>query len=332
MTEGISIWFWVGFNVFVLAMLALDLGVFHRKAHEVRFKEAIAWSVFWIALAFVFNGILFFQWDRIQPNSAYTNGEAAMAFLTGYLIEKSLSVDNLFVILLIFSYFAVPSLYQHKVLFWGILGALLFRAVFIFAGVALINQFAWMVIVFGLFLIATGIKMAFQKDKKLEPDKNPVLRLFKRFVPVTPEYHGGKFFTRIDKRVWATPLFVALLFVELTDIVFAVDSIPAILAVTREPFLVYTANVFAILGLRSLYFALAGIMGMFHHLHYGLSLILVFVGGKMLYTHFTGEKVDTALSLGVIAGTITLSIVASLLWPKKEAATLPSVAQSGGAA
>ena len=332
MTEGISIWFWVGFNVFVLAMLALDLGVFHRKAHEVRFKEAIAWSVFWIALAFVFNGILFFQWDRIQPNSAYTNGEAAMAFLTGYLIEKSLSVDNLFVILLIFSYFAVPSLYQHKVLFWGILGALLFRAVFIFAGVALINQFAWMVIVFGLFLIATGIKMAFQKDKKLEPDKNPVLRLFKRFVPVTHEYHGGKFFTRIDKRVWATPLFVALLFVELTDIVFAVDSIPAILAVTREPFLVYTANVFAILGLRSLYFALAGIMGMFHHLHYGLSLILVFVGGKMLYTHFTGEKVDTALSLGVIAGTITLSIVASLLWPKKEAATLPSVAQSGGAA
>ena len=319
MTEGISIWFWVGFNVFVLAMLALDLGVFHRKAHEVRFKEAIGWSLFWIALALVFNGLLWLFWHRMQPNSPYTNGEAALSFLTGYLIEKSLSVDNLFVILLIFSYFAVPALYQHKVLFWGILGALVLRAVFIFAGVALIERFSWMVLVFGGFLILTGIKMAFQKDKKLEPDKNPVLRLFKRFVPVTAEYHGGKFFTRIDGRVWATPLFVALLFVEMTDIVFAVDSIPAILAVTREPFLVYTANVFAILGLRSLYFALAGIMKMFHYLHYGLSVILVFVGGKMLYTHLTGDKVDTTLSLGVIAGTMALSVMASLLWPKKDA-------------
>ena len=319
MNDGISIWFWVGFNLFVLGMLALDLGVFHRKSHEVRFKEAIGWSAFWISLAFVFNGLLFFFWDRIQPNSAYTNGEAAVAFLTGYLIEKSLSVDNLFVILLIFSYFAVPAVYQHKVLFWGILGALVFRAFFIFAGVALITRFSWMVIVFGLFLILTGLKMAFQKDKKLEPDKNPVLRIFKRFVPVTAEFHGSKFFTRIDNRLWATPLFVALLFVELTDIVFAVDSIPAILAVTREPFLVYTANVFAILGLRSLYFALAGIMKLFHHLHYGLSAILVFVGGKMLYTHFTGDKVNTALSLGVIAGTMALSVLASLRWPKPDA-------------
>ncbi len=326
MTDNISIWFWIGFNAFVLAMLALDLGVFHRKSHEVKFKEAIGWSVFWIALAGIFNVGIYLYWNSIAPNSSYTNSEAALAFLTGYLIEKSLSVDNLFVILLIFSYFAVPSLYQHKVLFWGILGALFFRAFFIFAGVALINRFSWMVIVFGGFLILTGIKMAFQKDKKLEPEKNPVLRLFKQFVPVTPEYHGGKFFTRIDNRVWATPLFVALLFVELTDIVFAVDSIPAIIAVTREPFLVYTANVFAILGLRSLYFALAGIMKMFHYLHYGLSVILVFVGGKMLYTHFTGDKLPTSISLGVIAGTIAASIIASLLWPKKEAAVLPDPA------
>jgi tellurite resistance protein TerC len=318
-TEGISIWFWVGFNAFVLAMLALDLGVFHRKAHEVKFKEAAGWSAFWIALAFVFNGLLLWQWHNVQPGSAYTNSEAALSFLTGYLIEKSLSVDNLFVILLIFGYFAVPAVHQHRVLFWGILGALVFRAVFIFAGVALITKFAWIVIVFGGFLILTGLKMAFQKDKKLEPEKNPLLRLFKRFVPVTSEYHGGKFFTRVpgDRRLWATPLFVALLLVEMTDVVFAVDSIPAILAVTREPFLVYTANVFAILGLRSLYFALAGIMQMFHYLHYGLSVILVFVGGKMLYTHFTGDKVNTALSLGVIAGTMALSVIASLLWPKK---------------
>lgn len=317
MTENISIWFWIGFNLFVLLMLALDLGVFHRKAHEVTFREAIGWSAFWIALALVFNVGVFLFWESIAPGSAYDNGEAAMAFLTGYLIEKSLSMDNLFVILLIFSYFAVPSLYQHKVLFWGILGALLLRAAFIFAGVALIHRFAWMVVVFGLFLIFTGIRMAFEKDKKLEPDKNPMLRLFKRFVPVTSDYHGGSFFTRIEGRRWATPLFVALLMVEMTDVVFAVDSIPAILAVTQEPFLVYTANVFAILGLRSLYFALAGIMRLFHHLHYGLSAILVFVGGKMLYTHFTGEKFPTVLSLGFIAATLALSIIASLLWPGK---------------
>jgi tellurite resistance protein TerC len=314
-TDTIPLGFWLGFNAFVLAMLALDLGVFHRKSHEIKFREALSWSAFWIALALVFNAGIYLFWDRVAPGSGYTRGEAGLAFLTGYLIEKSLSVDNLFVILLIFSYFAVPALYQHKVLFWGILGALVFRAAFIFAGVALIERFAWMVLVFGGFLILTGVKMAFEKDKKIEPDKNPVLRLFKRAVPVTPGYHGGKFFTRLDGRVWATPLFVALLFVEMTDIVFAVDSIPAILAVTREPFLVYTANVFAILGLRSLYFALAGIMKLFHHLHYGLSAILVFVGGKMLYTHFTGDKVDTALSLGVIAATLTLSIVASLRWP-----------------
>lgn len=317
--DNVGATFWILFNGLVLGLLALDLGVFHKNAHEVKFKEAIGWSVFWIALALLFNTALYYFWDSIAPGSAYSNKDAALAFFTGYLIEKSLSIDNLFVIMLIFSYFAVPSLYQHRVLFWGIIGALIFRAIFIFAGVALIEKFAWMAVVFGGFLILTGLKMAFQKNTKIEPDKNPVVALFRRFVPVTKEFHGGKFFTRIegDKRLWATPLFVALLMVEVTDIIFAVDSIPAILAVTREPFLVFTANVFAILGLRSLYFALAGFLTKFYYLHYGLAAILVFVGGKMLYTHFVGDKFPTEWSLGVIAGILTVSVVASLLRKEK---------------
>ena len=312
--DNVGTVFWILFYALIFGLLALDLGVFHKNAHEVKFKEAVGWSGFWIFLALAFNAGLFLFWESIAPGSSYSNNEAALAFLTGYLIEKSLSIDNLFVILLLFSYFAVPSRYQHRVLFWGIIGALIFRAVFIFAGVALIEKFAWMAVVFGGFLILTGLKMAFQKDKKIDPDKNPVVALFRRFVQVTKEFHGGAFFTRIDgdKRLWATPLFIALLMVEITDIVFAVDSIPAILSVTREPFLAFTANVFAILGLRSLYFALAGFLTRFYYLHYGLAAILTFVGSKMLYTHFVGEKFPTEWSLGVIAGILIVSVAASL--------------------
>jgi len=317
--DNVGATFWILFNVLVLGLLALDLGVFHRNAHEVKFKEAVGWSLFWISLAVVFNIGLYYFWDDISAGSAYNNKDAALAFFTGYLIEKSLSIDNLFVILLIFSYFATPTVYQHRVLFWGIIGALVFRAIFIFAGVALIEKFTWMAVVFGGFLILTGLKMAFQKDKKMEQGKNPVVALFQRFVPVTKEYHGGKFFVRVpnDSRWWATPLFIALLMVEITDIIFAVDSIPAILSVTREPFLVYTANVFAILGLRSLYFALAGFLERFHYLHYGLAAILTFVGTKMLYTHFAGEKFPTEWSLGIIMGILVISVIASLLRKEK---------------
>ncbi len=297
---------WVTFNVFVLAMLALDLGVFHRQAHEVRMKEALAWSAVWIALALAFNAWVF----------TARGPQAGLEFFTGYLIEKSLSVDNVFVFLLLFTYFRVPALYQHRVLFWGILGALIFRAIFIAAGVVLIQKFHWVIYVFGVFLLLTGIKMWFQKDKEIHPEKNPVLKLFRRLVPVTENYEGQKFFVKREKRWWATPLFVTLLLVETTDIIFAVDSIPAILAITKDPYIVYTSNVFAILGLRALYFALAGIMQLFHHLHYGLSAILVFVGGKMLLTDV--YKVPIGISLGVIAAFIALSVVASLKWPKAE--------------
>lgn len=297
---------WVGFNVFVLAMLALDLGVFHRKAHEVHFKEAISWTAVWIFLALIFNAGIY-QWK----------GEVvAMQFLTGYVIEKSLSVDNIFVFLLIFSYFKVPAKYQHEVLFWGIIGALIFRIIFISVGVALIHKFHWMIYVFGAFLIITGIKMALEKDKEIHPEKNPVLKLFKKIMPVTDDYDGGKFFVRRAGKFWATPLFVVLLIVETTDIIFAVDSIPAILAVTSDPFIVYTSNVFAILGLRSLYFALCGFMKLFHHLHYGLAFILVFVGTKMAISEM--YKIPIAVSLLVILASLTLSVVASLIWPLKN--------------
>ena len=306
-----SIWLWVGFNAFVLLMLALDLGVFHRKAHEIRFKEALGWSGFWIGLALVFAlGVWRFR-----------GADDATAFLTGYLIEKALSIDNLFVILLIFSYFAVPTVYQHKVLFWGILGALLFRAVFIFAGVALIQRFHATIYLLGTFLILTGIKMAFQKETKVEPEKNRLLRLFRRFVPVTADFQGGAFFTRVAGRIWATPLFVALLFVELTDLVFAVDSIPAILAVLPDPFIVYTANVFAILGLRSLYFALAGMMDKFRYLKPALAVVLIVVGVKMLTAkwlkEYLGEHFNLYL-LGTVLGILGVGVVASLVANRRE--------------
>ncbi|HEY0866823.1 MAG TPA: TerC family protein, partial [Fimbriimonas sp.] len=293
MLYGIPLWIWGAFLAFVLGMLALDLGVFHRKAHVVHIKEALIWSGVWIGLALLFNLGIHLFWHRIYPESMYSNSEASMAFLTGYLVEKALSVDNIFVMLLVFSYFHVPEKYQHRVLFWGIIGALVFRAAFIAAGSALLTRFAWMTLVFGAFLIVTGVKMIWLRDKKIEPDKNPVIRGFRKIVPVTPDFVGQKFFHHVDGRLWATPLFVTLLFVEMTDIVFAVDSIPAIFAITKDPFIVFTSNVFAILGLRALYFAVSGLIGMFRYLSFGLAGILIFVGWKMGWTyiqHWRGNE------------------------------------------
>ena len=301
-----NLWLWVGFNAFILIMLALDLGVFHRKAHVVTIKESLTWTCVWVAMALLFNaGILH-----------YMGSEKALEFFTGYVIEKSLSVDNVFVIALLFSYFAVPTLYQHKVLFWGILGALVMRAAMIALGAKLITEFAWIIYIFGAFLILTGIKMIVKSEEEIHPERNPVVRLFKRFMPVTSEYRGDKFFIREKGILMATPLFVVLLLVEFTDLIFAVDSIPAIFAVTKDPFIVYTSNVFAILGLRSLYFAFSGVLDKFHYLKVGLGVVLSFVGVKMLLAH-SPWKIDTLVSLGVIVIVLVASVVASLMWPKK---------------
>ncbi len=296
------------FNIFVAAMLAVDLGVFHRKAHEVNVREALAWTAVWITLALLFDlGVYFWR------------GPAdAMSFLTGYLIEKSLSVDNIFIFVLIFSFFRVDPRYQHKVLFWGILGALVMRALFIFTGITLIQKFHWVIYVFGAFLVFTGIRMAFQHDREIHPEKNPVLRAFRRLVPVTEDYRGDRFFVRENARSLATPLFVVLIFIETTDIVFAVDSIPAIIAITRDPFIVYTSNVFAILGLRALYFALAGTIKIFRFLNYGLSAILTFIGAKMLIADI--YDIPVLISLAVVAGILALSVVASVMKPLKPQA------------
>ena len=310
-----SIWLWVSFNLFVLAMLAIDLGVFHRKSHTVSGKEALIWSLVWISLSLVFNAVIYFFWDRMMPESSYTNREAALAFLTGYLIEKSLSVDNIFVFILIFSYFAVPAKYQHHVLFWGILGALVMRGALIVLGAALLEKFHWIIYVFGAFLIFTGIRMAWHHDENLEPDKNPVVKFFRKFMPVTDKFEKDKFFVRHAGKLMATPLFLILLVVESTDLVFAVDSIPAIFAVTQDPFIVYTSNVFAILGLRALYFLLADVMDKFHYLKYGLAAVLTFVGTKMVIVDF--YKIPTGVSLGVVIGILTISILVSL-WKAKN--------------
>lgn len=310
------IW-WVVFNGFVLAMLALDLGVFHRKAHEVRFREAVSWSVAWIGLALLFNLGILLGW--FGPYEAGERAVRAKEFFVGYLVEKSLSVDNVFVFAMLFAYFAVPAKYQHRVLFYGILGALVLRAAFIFAGVWLIERFEWTLYLFALFLVFTGVKMIWAKDKELHPEKNPVVRLLRRLMPITPDYHGQNFFARVDGRLHATPLLVVLLLVETTDVLFAIDSIPAILIITQDTFIVYTSNVFAILGLRSLYFALAGFMKMFHYLTYGLATILVFIGAKMFYQAaakaFTGveTKIPIEVSLGVIAVVLTAAVLASLV-------------------
>jgi len=296
---------WIAFNVFVLGMLALDLGIFHRKAHAVSIKEASIWSAIWILLALVFNLGIYFVWGQ----------EKALEFLTGYVIEKSLSVDNLFVFLMIFQYFATPAIYQHRILFWGIVGALVMRAIFIATGAALLENFHWMIYVFGAFLIVTGIKMLLQGDEKLEPDKNPVVRLFQRWIPIVNEYQGQHFFVRKAGKIHATLLMLVLVVVETTDVIFAVDSIPAIFAITRDPFIVYTSNVFAILGLRALYFMLAGVMEMFIYLKVGLSFVLCFVGAKMLLVDF--YKIPIGVSLGVVGGILILSVIASLLVQRK---------------
>jgi len=301
-----QVWLWIGFNVFVLAMLALDLGVFHRKAHVVSFKESITWTVVWVVLALLFNGGV---WH-------FYGSQKALEFFTGYLIEKSLSVDNVFVFALLFSYFAVPPKYQHKVLFWGILGALIMRAIMIAAGAVLIAKFTWIIYVFGAFLILTGIKMVVKREEEIHPESNPVVRWFKKLMPVTADYREDRFFVKEGGRRRATPLFVVLLLVEFSDLIFAVDSITAIFAVTTDPFIVYTSNVFAILGLRSLYFALAGVMDKFHYLKIGLGVVLSFVGVKMILAH-TAWKIDTLVSLGIVVLILSIAIVASLLRPKR---------------
>jgi tellurite resistance protein TerC len=312
-----SIWLWVGFNVFVLFLLALDLGVFHRKAHAVSMKEALTWSIVWITLSLLFNLVIYLFWDKMVPNSSYTNGEAALAFLTGYLIEKSLSVDNIFVFILIFSYFAVPDQYQHRVLFWGILGALIMRGTLILVGSVLLETFHWIIYVFGAFLIFTGIRMARKQEEELNPDENPVVKFFRRFIPVTENFEGDKFFIRRAGRLFATPLFLVLLVVESTDLVFAVDSIPAIFAVTRDPFIVYTSNVFAILGLRALYFLLANVMHQFEYLKLGLAVVLTFIGVKMVIIDL--YKIPVGVSLAVVASVLTISIIASLIKSRRDA-------------
>jgi tellurite resistance protein TerC len=324
------LWLWVGFNVFVLAMLALDLGVFHRHAHEVSVKEATVWSVVWISLAMAFNALIFLFWERFVPGSEYTNSQAGLAFLTGYLIEKSLSVDNIFVFVLIFTYFAVPAKYQHRVLFWGIIGALLMRGAMIGVGAALIKEFHWIIWIFGGFLIFTGIRMALQKDEQLHPEDNPLIKLFRRLMPVTENYEGDRFFVVRNGVRFATPLFLVLLMVETTDLIFAVDSIPAIFAVTQDPFIVYTSNVFAILGLRSLYFVLAGVVHKFHYLKLGLSVVLSFVGVKMLLPDVSravlgvSYKIPTEISLGVVVGILAIAVIASLIRARRLEAMEPA--------
>lgn len=295
--------FWVFFNVFVVVMLVLDLGVFHRNSHTVGFREAVRGSAMWIGLALVFAVIVYFWHGR----------PATLEFITGYVIELSLSVDNLFVFLLIFRFFKVPAEQQHKVLFWGILGALVMRGLFILVGVNLMRRFEWIAYFFGALLIYSGIKLFTQEEMEIHPEKNPVLKVFRRMMPVTEDYEGGKFFVKRARR-YATPLLIVLLVVETTDLIFAVDSIPAILAITLDAFIVYTSNVFAILGLRSMYFALAGMMELFHYLHYGLSIVLILVGTKMIVGHF--YQIPTAITLGVVAGVLAISVLASVLHPQ----------------
>jgi tellurite resistance protein TerC len=322
--------FYLGFVGLVLLLLAVDLGIFHRKAHAVGFREAATWSVVWIALSLLFNFLLYHYaiWKFPQdprllavpgfdPNAAAWR--VSLEFLTGYVIEKSLSVDNIFVFVMVFSYFAIPAKYQHRVLFYGILGALIFRAIFVALGAALM-QYHWVVVFFGLFLILTGLKIFLAKEKGVDPEKNLLIRLLRRFIPVTHDLQDGKFFTNVNGRHYATPLLVALVFLEATDVIFAVDSVPAIFAITNEPFIVFTSNIFAILGLRSLFFMLAGAVDKFYLLKYGLGVVLVFVGLKMVWLNglFDG-KFPIWLSLGIIAGVIAVSVLLSLLFPRAAA-------------
>jgi tellurite resistance protein TerC len=297
--------FWVLFNLFVLGMLVLDLGFLQRPGHTVRFREALAWSIAWIVLACVFAGIVYFRYGHAT----------AVEFVTGYVVELSLSVDNLFIFLLIFRYFRVAPEHQHKVLFWGIVGALVMRAIFIVVGIGLIRRFHWITYIFGALLVYSGIKLFRQNESAIKPESNPVLRLFRRWVPVTEDYEGDKFVVR-RMGLYATPLLVVLVVVETTDLLFATDSIPAVLAITLKPFIVYTSNVFAILGLRSMFFVLAGMMKLFHYLHYGLSVVLIFIGAKMLTSDYF--QISTSVALGVVAGVLLVSVLASLLNPRSQ--------------
>lgn len=315
--EQHTVWTYVLFNLFVLGMLAIDLGVFHRKDHRIGLRESLVWTAVWIGLAALFAAGLY-NW-KLSALGSERATDTTLQFVTGYLIEKSLSIDNVFVFLLLFRYFKVPDHLQHRVLFWGIIGALLFRGIFIALGAVLIAKFHWVIYVFGGILILTGIKMALSKGKEIHPERNPLLRLFRRFAPVTSEYQGRHFFIKRAGTWVATPLMVVLILVESSDIIFAVDSIPAIFAVSRDPFIVYTANVFAILGLRSLFFALAGVMNLFHHLHYGLSAILVFVGIKMLLSE--SYKIPVGLSLAIIGLILVLAVIASRVWPAQATST-----------
>ena len=301
--------FWLAFTAFVITLLLLDLLVFNRKAHEIRLREALGWSVFWVVLSLGFNYVVY---RTMGP-------QAGLQWLTGYLVEKALSVDNLFVFLLIFSYFKVPGQYQHRVLFWGVLGALVLRAVFILAGAALLARFHFLVYLLGAFLMYTGVRMGLSGDApEIDPENNPVVRFLSRHLPITRQMEGGSFFVKKDGVRFATPLFVVLVMVETTDVVFAADSIPAILAITRDTFVVFTSNVFALLGLRAMYFALASMMRLFHYLHYGLALILVFIGAKILLESFL--PIPMPVALGVVGGLLVLSTLASVIWPKTEAA------------
>lgn len=300
-------WAWVGFLGFVGLMLALDLGVFNRRAHVVSLKEALAWCAVWFGLAMAFNLLI----------SQKMGSQAGLEFFTGYIVELCLSVDNVFVFIVIFQYFRVEPRHQHRVLFWGILGAVVMRAIFIFAGISLINRFHWIIYVFGAFLVYTGIKLAIpKKDDGFEPEKNPAVKLARRFLPVTSHFEGGHFFARVDGRLHATPMFLVLLIVETTDVMFALDSIPAVIAITRNEFIVFTSNIFAILGLRSLYFAVSGIMQLFRYINIGLAVILCFVGFKMLASHYV--TIPIKISLGIIGSVLAASILASVLIPSQR--------------
>ncbi len=304
MFSSLPWWTWAGFLAFVAVMLALDLGVFNRHAHAVTMKEALAWCAVWFGLAMGFNLLVSFK----------VGEQAALEFFTGYIVELCLSVDNVFVFIVVFQYFRVEPRHQHRVLFWGILGAVVMRALFIFAGISLINSFAWIIYVFGAFLVYTGIKLAIpKKDDGFAPEKNPAVKLARRFLPVTGKFEGGHFFTRVDGRWHATPLFIVLVVVETTDVMFALDSIPAVIAITRNEFIVFTSNIFAILGLRSLYFAVSGVMQLFRYLNVGLAAILVFVGAKMLASHYM--TIPIKLSLGIIGTVLAAAILASVLIP-----------------
>jgi tellurite resistance protein TerC len=308
---------WGIFFALVFGLLALDLGVFNRKVHRVGLREAVFWSIFWTILALIFNAWVYWK----------GGSQLGLEFLTGYIIERSLSFDNIFVFIVIFNYFAVPAEYQHRVLFWGILGALISRGIFIAMGTALLSRFEWLILVFGAFLVYTGIKILLQKETEVHPEKNPILRLFQRFVPLTTQYHGAHFFIREGGRLLATPLMLVLVVVEATDVVFAVDSIPAVFGVTRDPFIVFTSNIFAILGLRALYFLLAGLMHKFQYLGFGLGLVLVFVGAKMLLHDWV--PIPTTWSLGIVLAILTVAIVVSLLNPAPKKIPDPSQQADG---